>query len=251
MMVKEHTVTLSELTKTFQKGDARLHALGPVTFAISEGEFVCILGPTGCGKTTLLRLLAGLEIPDSGSVGYSTRVPSVGYVFQQGALFPWMTVGANIEFPLKARKIEKEVRQRKVSGILELVELSEFRKSYPHELSGGMQQRTALARALVTNPGTLLLDEPFNSLDTRTGEMLQNKLTDLWQSLDTTVVFVTHNIEEAVFLADRVIVLGHSPGQIVREEKIDISRPRSRLSDEFTSVMLSLRTTFEELVEVE
>lgn len=248
-MMEEFTLSLSKLTKTYKKGDERFHALGPVTFDVFPGEFVCILGPTGCGKTTLLRLFAGLETPDSGSIAYSSHSPSVGYVFQQGALFPWMTVQANIEFPLKAQKISKALRREETASILELVELTEFTGSYPHELSGGMQQRVALARALVTKPDILLLDEPFSSLDTRTGELLQTRLTDLWQNMDTTVIFVTHSIDEAVFLADRVFVLGHSPGQVVREDKIHISRPRNRLSGEFTSMMLSLRTTFEKLVE--
>lgn len=208
-----YAVSLSETIKTYRKGDDRFHALGPVTFDVSTGEFICILGPTGCGKTTLLRLLAGFEVPDSGRIAYSSDNPSIGYVFQQGALFPWMTVRANIEFPLKARKLGRSYRRKEAAYILELIELSEFAESYPHELSGGMQQRVALARALITKPDMLLLDEPFSSLDTKTGEMLQSRLTDLWLHLDTTVVFVTHNIEEAVFLADASLYLATARGR--------------------------------------
>lgn len=245
-------MVVSDLSKTYRDPAGEVHALGPLSFEVETGEFLCVLGPTGCGKTTLLRTIAGLEAPDSGKVilpsGRTGGKPVTGYVFQQGALFPWMTVRSNVEFSLVAGGIERPPRRLKVERILDMVGLSSFADSYPHQLSGGMQQRAALARSLVMEPDILLMDEPFSSLDTRTSQQLQNSLRELWKQESTTVVFVTHNIEEAVFLAGEVIVLGHRPGKVVRRETIDLPDPRSRLSKPFTDYLVSLRQTFESLV---
>lgn len=245
-------LVVSNLSKTYRDNAGEVHALGPLSFWVETGEFLCVLGPTGCGKTTLLRTIAGLETPDSGSVdfprGRRDGEPVTGYVFQQGALFPWMTVRSNVEFPLIAGGMERSRRRLKVERMLDMVGLSSFADSYPHQLSGGMQQRAALARSLVMEPDILLMDEPFSSLDTRTSQQLQNSLRELWKQESTTVVFVTHNIEEAVYLAEEVIVLGHRPGKLVRRETIDLPDPRSRLSKPFTDYLVSLRQTFESLV---
>lgn len=193
-----------------------------------------------------------MEIPDTGKVSITPRSdgsePVISYVFQQGALFPWMSVRANIEFPLRAKKVEKDIRQEKVEAMLEMVMLSPLASSYPHQLSGGMQQRAALARSLIMKPDILLMDEPFSSLDTRTSQQLQENLKYILKKTSTTVLFVTHNIEEAVYLAGEVIVLGHRPGRIVRRETIDLQDPRARLSDSFTEYLVSFRKTFELLV---
>jgi len=224
-----------------------LRVLGPIDLSVQNGEFVCLLGPTGCGKTTLLRVISGLEQADCGEI--SREKGNLGYVFQQGALFPWMNIESNIKFPLKAAGMAADLCRSKAEEILDLVGLYEFRKSFPHELSGGMQQRTALARGLVTGPDLLLLDEPFASLDTRTGINLQEMLRNLCRRLSTTVIFVTHNIEEAVYLSDRIVVMGHRPGRIVRDESLSLEWPRNRLSSTFTEVLLSFRHTFEESVD--
>ncbi|MCK4506199.1 MAG: ABC transporter ATP-binding protein [Candidatus Aegiribacteria sp.] len=247
-------LSITGLVKIFREKSGDVHALGPVSIDVPQGSFLCVLGPTGCGKTTLLRTIAGLEIPDSGNVELMTRAdgrqPVAGYVFQQGALFPWMSIYANVEFPLRAQgNIDRMTRRQQVGAILDTVGLSDFSSSYPHQLSGGMQQRAALARSLVTKPDILLLDEPFSSLDTRTSQDLQENLRNTWKEAATTVVFVTHSIEEAVYLAGEVVVLGHRPGRIVRRQTIDLPDPRSRLSPEFTEYLVSLRRTFEELVE--
>lgn len=251
-MTVETALRLSGVEKSFRTGSGHLHALGPVSLELSRGRFLCVLGPTGCGKTTLLRLTAGLEHPDAGELEVLGGPPAVtrriGYVFQQAALFPWLTVMANVEFPLKVRRVAARRRRERAAEMIRMVGLSGFEASYPHQLSGGMQQRTALARAMVVEPELLLMDEPFGSLDLRTGQELQERIRDIWRQRRSTVVFVTHSIEEAVYLATDLVVLGHRPGRIVRSERVDLPEDRDRLSEPFTDLLVSLRGTFEELV---
>lgn len=206
-------------------------AIQDVSFSVAPGEFLCIVGPSGCGKTTLLRLLAGLIPPDQGSVrlhGEPLRQPSdkIGLVFQKANLMPWRTVADNVLLPLQVGRQSLEGAARRVEEALATVGLAEFARSYPRELSGGMQQRVSIARALVHQPEILLLDEPFGALDALTRETLNVQLMDLWEASRKTVVMVTHNIREAVFLADRVLVLSRRPGRVVDSLPVDFPRPR-------------------------
>lgn len=244
-------VSLKGVSKRFTTESGRtVHALAPTDLEVPGGEFLCVLGPTGCGKSTLLRLLAGLETPDSGAVmiGGEAPVPGngTGFAFQQPALFPWLTVRANVEFGLRACRRRRKARQARIEELLGAVGLADFAEAYPHELSGGMQQRVSLIRSLAPSPELMLLDEPLSSLDTATREDLQDLVLRLCRGITT--IFVTHHIEEAVYLADRLIVLGHRPGRIVTDFRIDLPHPRDRLSEPFVNLLLRVRTVFENLV---
>jgi NitT/TauT family transport system ATP-binding protein len=199
---------------------------------VAAGEFVCLLGPSGSGKSTILNLVAGLTRPSSGRVlRWGTPVsgpgPDRALVFQDAALFPWLTLEANVEFPLKLQGLSAAERAGRVEELLRLVHLWSFRGRYPHELSGGMRQRGAIARALATDPAVLLMDEPFAALDAQTREILQGEVERIWSATGKTIVFVTHNVREAVRLADRVVLMGTRPGRILHEETIDLPRPRA------------------------
>ena len=198
---------------------------------VRPGEFVCIVGPSGCGKTTVLHLLAGLDTPSAGEV-LADGIPITGpdssrvLIFQDTALFPWMNVRANIEFGLRTRRMPRTRQDATVGELLRMVHLEGFDQSWIHELSGGMRQRTALARALAVDPRVLLLDEPFGALDALTRDSLHTELQDLWMESSKTMVFVTHNVREAAVLADRILVMSGSPGRVISEHPVDLPRPR-------------------------
>lgn len=222
---------VESLYKTFENGSKELNTVADISFTVSAGEFLCIVGPSGCGKTTLLQLLAGLLQPTRGAVKVAGAPlhrphPEVSIVFQKPNLMPWRTVLENVLLPLQVQTIPAEEAQRRAREVLALVGLSEFSMSYPKQLSGGMEQRVAVARALIQQPRILLLDEPFGALDALTRERLNLELLRLWQKQRLTAIMVTHNIQEAVFLADRVLVLSPRPATISAEFKVALPRPR-------------------------
>jgi NitT/TauT family transport system ATP-binding protein len=216
--------------------DAEGAALADVTLRIAAGEFVCFLGPSGSGKSTILNVVAGLVRPTRGVVaagGVPVRGPGPerAVVFQDAALFPWLTLRQNVEFPLNVQRVAPGERAEQSERLLRLVHLWKFRDAYPHELSGGMRQRGGIARALATDPAVLLMDEPFAALDAQTREILHGEIERIWAATRKTVLFVTHNVSEAVRLADRVVLLATRPGRVLEERTIDLPRPR-RAHDE-------------------
>jgi NitT/TauT family transport system ATP-binding protein len=233
------TLTIEHLSKQFVKnGKENVEALLNISIDVRDEEFICILGPSGCGKTTLLRIIAGLDHPTSGRVVIDGTVidspnRKLGMIFQDYSLYPWRTVNENIAFGLELQGVPKEQRAAIVQKYLELTGLAEFGTSYPYELSGGMRQRVAVVRALAIDPKVLLMDEPFGALDAQTRNKLQYDLLDIWGKTKKTVLFVTHSVDEAVFLADRIIVLTPRPGMICETILIDLPRPRDRTSIEF------------------
>ena len=209
----------------------RLLALDQIDLQVRPGEFLCIVGPSGCGKSTLLHLIAGLQPQSAGQVfmdGKPVNGPGTDriLIFQELGLFPWLTVAQNVEFGMKMKNIPKAERQEKIQYYLRLVQLSKFRDSYTHQLSGGMRQRVALARALATEPDVLLMDEPFGALDAQTRDLLHDELERIWSGTGRTIIFVTHNVREAVRLGDRVALMTFRPGRVKREFPISLPRPR-------------------------
>lgn len=209
----------------------RLIALNNIKLKVQPSEFLCIVGPSGCGKSTLLHLIAGLHQQSSGDVLVDNKpVQGPGtdriLIFQELGLFPWLTVAQNVEFGMRMKKVSKPQREAQVRDYLRLVHLHQFKDSYIHQLSGGMRQRVALARALATEPDVLLMDEPFAALDAQTRDLLHDELERIWAETRRTIVFVTHNVREAVRLGDRVVLLTFRPGQVKREYRIDLARPR-------------------------
>ncbi|MDZ8028123.1 MAG: ABC transporter ATP-binding protein [Nostoc sp. DedQUE11] len=227
-------ITLNQISKVYANGTVALQDLNLV---IPEAQFVSLVGPSGCGKSTVLRLIAGLGRVNSGTVdwGITQQARKLAFVFQDAALMPWASVWENIRLPLKLAGISKKDSQKLVKQTLTLVGLEGFEENYPRELSGGMKMRVSIARALITQPNILLMDEPFGALDEITRSKLNSDLLDLWYQQHWTVVFVTHNIYEAVYLSNRVLVMGTSPGRIVADIEIDASYPRD---DDFRTSLL-------------
>lgn len=225
-------IKIEGVSKVFRGRAGIVEALQPVDVEINAGEFVCLLGPSGCGKSTLLSLIAGLEPPSSGRIlanGEPVRGTGTDRVllFQEAALFPWLDVQHNVEFGLRQAGVPRKEREETARHFLELVHLQGFARSYVHQLSGGMRQRVAIARALALNPSVLLMDEPFGALDAFTRDHLHAELESIWSATGKTVIFVTHNVREAVALGDRVLVFAPRPGRIIREFRIDLERPRT------------------------
>jgi NitT/TauT family transport system ATP-binding protein len=222
----------SGIRKTYTKNGRALEILDVASFAAREGEFISIIGPSGCGKSTFLHIVGGFIGADAGRIEvYGREVsgpgPDRGMMFQEFSLFPWKSVAGNIAWGLEVQGAPRKAIDETVGRLLELTGLKDFANHYPAELSGGMKQRTALARVLAFDPKVLLMDEPFGALDSQTRELMQEELTRVWQTTGKTIVFVTHDIEEAVYLGDRVVVLTARPGRILEEVKIDLPRPRS------------------------
>jgi NitT/TauT family transport system ATP-binding protein len=231
MMTARTMLSIREVSKTFVSARGTTLALESINVSVEPGEFLCIIGPSGCGKSTLLNLLSGLDMPDSGTI-LEEQAPIDGpsphraLMFQEPALFPWLTALDNVAFGLRAARIPVKERRDRARAFLKLVGLEEFSGRHPHELSGGMRQRVALARALCLEPRVLLMDEPFAALDAQTRDSLHEELQAIWKKTGKTIVFVTHNVREALILGDRILLMSARPGRIVREFRFDIARPR-------------------------
>jgi NitT/TauT family transport system ATP-binding protein len=227
-------VEVRGVNKSFPRhqGGGELRVLNDVSFSLDAGTFICLVGPSGCGKSTLLRIIDGLIPPDSGEVligGEKVREPSLdrGFVFQQFNLLPWRTVLGNVEFGLENLGVKKQERRRRAHEVIKLVDLEGFESYYPSQLSGGMQQRVGLARAIAVEPTILLMDEPFGSVDDQTRMLLQDELLKIWEQAQKTVIFVTHDIEEALYLGDKIVVMRARPSRITRILEVPFGRPRT------------------------
>jgi NitT/TauT family transport system ATP-binding protein len=246
-------IEFNQVSKIYRSGAGTVNALHEISLTIAPGEFIALIGPSGCGKSTLMRLIGDLEQPSSGSVRVKAKTPhqarldrDYGMVFQAPVLYEWRTIQKNVELPLEIIGRSRFARAERARTLLNLVGLDDFRHAYPHQLSGGMQQRAAIARALSFEPSILLMDEPFGALDEITRERLQLELLNIWSNAEpqSTVIFVTHSIPEAVFLSDRVVVMSPRPGRIEQIVPIDLPRPRifeTRESPEFFALANEVR----------
>jgi len=240
-MAESPIIEISHVSKLFRLQQQTIHALSDANLTIAKGEFICLIGASGCGKSTLLRIMAGFDQPSSGqALMWGKPIdgpdPSRGMVFQDYALFPWLTVRENIAFGPAARGLSRGEVTATVDKFIELVGLAKFTNVYPHQLSGGMKQRVAIARVLANDAELVLMDEPFGALDAMTRERLQDELLEIWERTKLTVVFVTHSIEEAIFLANRVVVMTPGPGRIESDNALDLVRPRDVASPEFNAI---------------
>ncbi len=250
MEQKKDMISCRHVSKTFETKGAGNHVIGELNLTVKENEFVVLFGPGQCGKTTVLNVLAGLEPASGGSVVVNGKTvdgpdPERGFVYQTLALFPWYTVMQNVEYGPRMAGMKKRERREKAQHYIDLVGLKGFEKSFPNQLSGGMQQRVGIARAYCNEPAVLFMDEPFGHLDAQTRYLMQDEITKIWEKEKKTIVFVTNNIEEAVFLADRVVVLTNCPTAVKKEYVIDLPRPRSYTDDRF----LALRSEIQGIVD--
>lgn len=249
-------IQVENVSKTFGTGDSAVVALRNVSFAVDSGEFVSVVGPSGCGKSTLLRLMADLLPPTEGRIALRGKTPQdarlareYGFVFQSPTLYQWRTVRKNVQLPLEIMGVPRGEWRERVAHMLEMVGLADFHEHYPWQLSGGMQQRVSIARALAFDPPLLLMDEPFGALDEFTRERLNLELLKIWQQTHKTIIFVTHSIAEAVFLSTRVVVMSPRPGQIAAMVPVDLSHPRTfetRESERFFELVTRVRETLRE-----
>jgi NitT/TauT family transport system ATP-binding protein len=242
----EAAVQITDVTKAFGKGRSEVVALDGVSLSVAPGEFVCLIGASGCGKSTLLSLVAGLEAPTSGTV--STGGRRVAFMFQEPALFPWLTAVQNVELPLRANGVGRTERRQRARELLDSVHLVGFADKRPHELSGGMRQRVALARALAQDADVLLMDEPFGALDAMTRDLLHELLEGIWRRQGFSVLFVTHEVREAVRLGDRVVLLSSRPGRVLEDFDVASERPRGLESSETVERALEIKARLNEEV---
>lgn len=244
MTVQPH-IQISNVGKVFSSGDRDVVALDDINLDIGPGEFICLLGPSGCGKSTLLNAVAGFSLPTAGSIlvegtAVQSPGPDRGMVFQEYALFPWMTVEKNIAFGLEIKNMPRAQIREKVAALLEMLNLQDFRDRYPKDLSGGMRQRVAIARVLALDSPIMLMDEPFGALDSLTRRNLQDELLRIWMEYKKTIIFVTHSIEESIYLADRIVVMTYRPGKVKRVVSVAMPRPRDPSSAGFNDLKKQL-----------
>ena len=238
-------IQINKVSKVFSTGSREVVALEDISLDVQRGAFICLLGPSGCGKSTLLNAVAGFSPPSSGSIlidGKPVQAPGPdrGMVFQEYALFPWMTVEKNIAFGLEIKKQPKAMIREKVDGLLQMLKLQDFRDRYPKDLSGGMRHRVAIARVLALDSPIMLMDEPFGALDSLTRRNLQDELLRIWTEFRKTIIFVTHSIEESIYLADRIIVMTYRPGKIKKDVTVAMPRSRDPSSTEFNDLKKEL-----------
>jgi NitT/TauT family transport system ATP-binding protein len=238
-------IRIQGVTKTFVGQHGDVQALDPIELSIPQGQFLCIVGPSGCGKTTLLRILAGLEAPTSGGVEFTIAnegKPLRSVVFQEQGIFPWMTVLQNTAFGLKVRGVGRSEREKQAGAYLDMLGLTQFSDAYPRQLSGGMRQRVNIARAFANDPAILLMDEPLASLDEQTKLLVQDDLLRLWEGSHKTVVYITHSLDEAIVLGDRVMVMTNRPGKVKSLVDIDLTRPRNVLDMQSNAAFFDIRS---------
>lgn len=248
----EDFIVIDGIRKVYRKDEVETVAIDRIDLTVKKGELVSIIGPSGCGKTTILRMIAGLLEPTEGSIIIAGKEckepgPDRGMVFQDFALFPWRSVRRNVEFGLEVAGVPKEERHQKADEYIELVGLGEFKNARIHELSGGMKQRVGIARALINNPDVILMDEPFGALDAQTRNIMQAQLVKILDKTGTTIIFITHSVDEALFLSDRVVVLSPRPSKIKEIIDLDWPRPRDRSAPEFTALRKRILDELEKL----